>query len=97
MIRQLTPARSVCLNALSRSVASVRILTAHIVIDSQHYVVSGKLSGERLRAAAMSNYAASEKMYNKAGCDTVEESEVPDFWKRVEAAVAAAKRAQRPS
>jgi hypothetical protein len=88
---QHTSAGNRCLNAISRATASGRMLTAHIVIGDQHYVVLGKLSNGRLRARAMSNYAASEHMYNTVGGDRVEEDGLPDFWRRVEAAVGAGK------
>jgi len=42
----------------------------------------------------MSNYAASEHMFNLVYGDPVEESGIPDFWTRVEVAVAAAGNAQ---
>jgi hypothetical protein len=91
---QSTSAEMRCLSAVSRATASGRTLTAHIVLGNQHYVVSGKLSGGRLRAKAMSNYAASEHMFNLVYGDPVEESGIPDFWTRVEVAVAAAGNAQ---
>jgi hypothetical protein len=91
---QSTLAERRCLNAVSRTTASGKTLTAHILLGDQHYVVSGRLSGGRLRAKAMSNYAASEHMYNLVGGDPVEEAGLPDFWKRVEAAVAAEGNAQ---
>lgn len=90
MIEEQSPsAERRCLNAISRATASGRTLTAHVIIGNRHYVMSGKLPGGRLRAKAMSNYAASEHLYNLVGGDRVEESGIPDFWKRVEAAVAA--------
>ena len=91
---QPTSAGNRCLSAISRATASGRMLTAHIVLGDQHYVVTGRLSGGRLRARAMSNYAASERLYNTVG-EPVEESGIPEFRPRVEAAVAAGK--ARPS